>query len=448
MHDNFLKRTRFLAAFVCAASAFYATSVFAQPSPDKGEHGAFAETQQEAALDKLLADVDLFATPTGVDAEYWASLIPEGNELTKERFELGKKLYFERRLSLDLTVSCATCHDILRGFGDARPTSEGVDGKLGNRNAPPTFNVTLLHTMFWDGRSPTVEHQAMQPIVNPVEMAMPLDEATIIAGIKDDPEYQAMFQAAYGRDVNYADVGNALGVFERCLVFLDNPFFRYMQGDEDAISADAKEGWKIFNNEGRCVSCHQISPSNPMGTNNKFQNIGVAAHKQDFEKLAARALAALEADDSEAALDELALNSDMSELGRFIVTRNPADIGAFRTAPLANVGVTGPYMHDGSMETLWDVVDHYNKGGVPNLYLDGGIEPLDLSERQIDQLVAFLFTLTDVRLADQNAQKFAEQRAAAAKSRPERDAEVASRRVLSFEKFAAPQSADKKGESR
>ncbi|MBR5244067.1 MAG: hypothetical protein IKW13_07525, partial [Thermoguttaceae bacterium] len=143
-------------------------------------------------------------------------------------------------------------------------------------------------------------------------------------------------------------------------------------------------------------------------------------------------------------VDELALNSDLSELGRFIVTKNPTDIGAYRTSPLTNVGVSGPYMHDGSMETLWDVVDHYNKGGVPNRYLDGGIEPLNLTDRQVDQLVAFLFSLTDVRFADENAKEFAKQRSAAAKSRPERDVDVSTRRVLTFEKFDA--TAAKKGE--
>ena len=443
MKKTTLNRWRNVVASL-VVGALAASSAFAQETALKSEHGATPEPIQEAALDKLLEGVDVCAPPKGVDEEYWASLIPEGNEITPERFALGKKLYFERRLSSDGTVSCATCHDIKRGFGDARPTSEGVGDQLGNRNAPPTFNVTFLHTMFWDGRSPTVEHQAMQPIVNPIEMGMPLDPEKIVAGIKDDPEYKAMFQAAYGRDVNYPDVGNALGVFERALVFVDNPFFRYMNGDENAISADAKEGWKIFNNQGRCASCHQISPTNPVGSNNKFHNIGVAAHKQDFETMASRALAALESDASEAAVDELALNSDLSELGRFIVTKNPTDIGAYRTSPLANVGVSGPYMHDGSMETLWDVVDHYNKGGVPNRYLDGGIEPLNLTDRQVDQLVAFLFTLTDVRFADDNAKEFAKQRSAAAKSRPERDVEVSTRRVLSFEKFDA--TASKKGE--
>ena len=148
---------------------------------------------------------------------------------------------------------------------------------------------------------------------------------------------------AYGRDVNYKDIGNAIAVFERSLVFMDSPFFRYLKGDENAISDDAKAGWVLFNREGRCNSCHQISPTNPSGTDNKFHNIGISAHKQNFEKLAHQAAVILEQGASEAKIDELALSTDMSELGRFLITKNYNDIGAFRTPMLLNVGVTGPY---------------------------------------------------------------------------------------------------------
>ena len=134
-------------------------------------------------------------------------------------------------------------------------------------------------------------------------------------------------------------------------------------------------------------------------------------------------------------LDELALASEYGELGRFIVTHNTHEIGAFRTPMLLNVGITGPYMHDGSLKTLWDVVDHYNAGGEPNLFLDGGMEPLNLTDRQVDQLVAFLFTLTDIRFSAENARKYQEQFALSRRDRPERNTPVAQRKVLSFENF-------------
>ena len=149
--------------------------------------------------------------------------------------------------------------------------------------------------------------------------------------------------------------------------------------------------------------------------------------------LTVMAVVALADDASEQKLDELALSTDMSELGRFMVTNNRSDIGAFRTSMLLNVGITPPYMHDGSIETLWDVMDHYNKGGEPNLFLDGGIEPLALTEEQVDQIVALLFALTDVRFADENKRQFERQKAQAAKERPLRDNDMAFRRKLAFE---------------
>ncbi|HBO44245.1 MAG TPA: cytochrome-c peroxidase, partial [Planctomycetaceae bacterium] len=352
------------------------------------------------------------------------------------------KLYFDKRLSHDGTASCATCHDITRGLTDQLPTSEGIRKQFGKRNAPTTFNVALLHIFFWDGRSPDLEHQARQPILNPVEMGMP-DEETALNAIKDDPEYRKMFKEAYGRDVNYEDVGRAIAAFERTFVFLDSPFRRYLRGDDDAISADAKAGWALFNGKARCVSCHHMNPSNPLGTDNRFHNVGVSARHQDFEKLAVDALKALKDDPSEQKLDELAVGTDLSELGRFMVTQNRADIGSFRTPQILNIGITQPYMHDGSMATLWDVMDHYNKGGEANPFLDGGMEPLALTEQEIDQVVAFLFTLTDDRFAEENQREFDLQRAQSRKERTFRDDEMAFRRKLGFEDRISDQATDK-----
>jgi cytochrome c peroxidase len=294
------------------------------------------------------------------------------------------------------------------------------------------MNAALLQTAFLDGRSPSLDHQARMPIINPIEMGFPDGESAVKA-IADDPDYQKMFKEAYGGGVNYGDIGRAIGAFERTLVFVDSPFRRFLLGDEDAISAEAKEGWRLFNDEARCVSCHHMSLSNPLGTDNRFHNIGVSARHQDFEELAKAGLKALAEDPSEEKLEELALNTDMSELGRFMVTKNRTDIGSFRTSMLLNIGITQPYMHDGTLETLWDVMDHYNKGGEPNAFLDGGMEPLALTEEQIDQLVAFLFTLTDDRFAEDNRRQMNEQRAKARENRPFRDNEMANRQKLAFE---------------
>ncbi|ADE14932.1 Cytochrome-c peroxidase [Nitrosococcus halophilus Nc 4] len=401
---------------------------------ERGPHGALPMNVQVTIFDKLLADRDVTQPPPEVDPIFWQEvIIPQDNAMTPERVTLGKKLFFDTRLSRDGTVACATCHDVSRGFTDQRRVSEGVGGALGQRNAPTTMNAMFMQTQFLDGRVPSLEEQAKLPIVNPIEMAHP-NQQKALAAIAGDPEYQNLFQAAYGAAPNYEDLARAIAAFERTQVFLSAPFDRFLAGEEKAISEEAKRGWALFNGKARCVSCHHMNPSNPIGTDNRFHNIGVAARYQDFEQLARRALEALEKEGGIETVDQLALETDLSELGRFLVTKDRGDIGAFKTLQLRNIALTAPYMHDGSMQTLWDVMDHYNKGGEPNPFLDGGIEPLALSEEEIDALVAWMFTLTDERFADQNQAIFAEQRQQAKKARPFRDKDMAARRVLPFER--------------
>jgi cytochrome c peroxidase len=398
----------------------------------KGDHGAAEMEYQMKQLSRLQPSVNVREVPPDFDPVIWQAFIPQDNALTPERVALGHKLYFEKRLSADGTVACATCHDVTRGFTDQLKTSEGIKDQLGHRNAPTTLNVALLQIVFLDGRSPTLEHQAKQPIINPIEMGMPDGQAAVNA-IKDDAEYQAAFQKAYGRQINYEDIGRAIAAFERTLIFIDSPSRRFLNGDEDAISPEAKQGWKLYNEKGRCVTCHPMNPSNPLGTDNRFHNVGVSARHQDFDALAKKGLKALQEDPSEQKLDQLALSTDMSELGRFMVTKNRSDIGAFRTPLLLNIGITPPYMHDGSVKTLWDVMDHYNKGGEPNLFLDGGIEPLALTEDEINNIVALLFTFTDYRFSEENRRQFELQKAQAEKERPLRDDDMAFRRKIAFE---------------
>ncbi len=403
------------------------------PAQGSAAHGAQAMDAQQKRLDALNLHPATGPAPLGVDAQIWRASQPEDNTLTDARAALGRALYFDTRLSRDGTVSCATCHDVSRGFTDRRPTSEGVEGKLGRRNAPTTLNAWLLETQFWDGRAALLEDQARLPITNPVEMAMP-DEAAAVAAISKDEKYQKAFQDAYGRAVNMDDIARALASFERTLVFLDAPFDRFTAGDVGAISEQAKAGWALFLGKGRCVSCHQFNAANPIGSNNKFHNIGVSARHQDFEKLAVRALSELDkSGNSTEVKDRLALETDLSELGRFVVTLQRSDIGAFRTSQLRNIGLTAPYMHDGSLATLWDVIDHYNKGGEANPYLDGGIEPLALTEGEVEQLVAFLFTLSDARFGQESAAELERQRGLAQKKRPFRDDKLAMREMLPFE---------------
>jgi cytochrome c peroxidase len=400
----------------------------------KAPHGALAMGEQEKRLDALKPGSPTGAAPARVNAGVWAATIPADNAMNAERVALGRKLYFDTRLSADGTVACATCHDVSRGLTDQRPVSEGIGGKLGRRNAPTTLNAMFFTSQFWDGRAATLEEQAKLPIVNPIEMGMPNGDAAA-AKIAGDAEYQKLFQAAYSRAPNYDDIGRAIAAFERTLVFLDAPFDRWSDGDSKAMSADAVKGFALFQGKGRCVTCHPMNSSNPTGSDNRFHNIGVSARHQDFESLGTRALAELAkaGGDSQTVIDRLALETDLSELGRFLVTKRRSDMGSFKTQQLRNVALTAPYMHDGSMQTLWDVVDHYNRGGEANAFLDGGIEPLALSEAEINQLVAFMFALTDVRFGAQAQKLEAAQRARAKTTRPFRENDLANRKVFPFE---------------
>ncbi|HET6585594.1 MAG TPA: cytochrome c peroxidase [Nannocystaceae bacterium] len=410
------------------------------PAPaGKAPHGANAPEAQLAELARL--ELGKGGPPPGLDAVVWQSLVPADNAPSAERIALGQKLYFDPRLSADGTVACATCHDVLRGFSDRRPLAEGIGDQLGRRNSPTTMNAMLLGSQFWDGRAPSLEAQALLPIVNPIEMGQPDGDAATKA-IAGDADYERMFQAAYGRAPSYEDIGRALASFERTFVFLDAPFDRFAKGEAEAMSAAAQRGWALFNGKARCVTCHPINVANPLGTDDRFHNIGVSARHQNFDALVVKALAMLEKDPTLKGIDELALETDASELGRFLVSRSPADIGAFRSQQIRNVGITAPYMHDGSLATLWDVMDHYNKGGEANRFLDGGMEALALTEDELADMVEFLFALTDVRFAEQNEAEKSRQGEIAAKQRPFRDDDLALRRVLQFEprtKGEAPQ---------
>ena len=419
------------AALLCAAGAAHAA--------DENLHGALAPQAQLDLLEKLGVAPTIPKQPALVDVEFWKGIVPADNQTTPERIELGRKLFFDLHLSKDGTVACATCHNVAKGFTDQRPVSEGIGGQLGRRNAPTTLNALFFQEFFLDGRAPSLEAQAKLPIVNPIEMGQPSGDA-VVQAIAGDPTYPPLFQKAYGRPPNYEDIGRAIAAFERTLVFLGSPFDRFLAGDSQAISDQAKEGWVLFNGKARCMSCHALNPSNPIGTDNRFHNIGVAARHQNFNELAKKALQALQGAQGKAgleAVDHLALETDMSELGRFMVTKYRSDIGSFKTLQLRNVGVTPPYMHDGSMQTLWDVVDHYNKGGEANPYLDGGIEPLALTESEIDAIVALLFSMTDDRLKDENDRQQAAQHERSLTQRPFRDNELAMRKVLPFEERAA-----------
>jgi cytochrome c peroxidase len=365
------------------------------------------------------------ALPLGISSPLYALAVKQGQEPTAQLAALGDKLFDDKRLSVDDTVACKTCHDPAKGFSDHRgnsATSAGVQDKHGQRNAPTVLNAMFQASQFWDGRSPTLEEQAKLPILNPVEMGQKSPE-DVVAKVVQLPEYSDAFKSLLGRDPTYDDIAAAIAAFERTQYSGNAPFDRFLAGDPQAISEQAQRGWALFQGKGRCSACHAFNVVSPLFSDQKFHNIGIAAHVQNFSELARKALGILKSGDTKQ-IDELALQTSYSELGRFLVTKNPADIGAFKSETLRNIGVTAPYMHDGSLATLFDVIDHYNKGGVPNPFLDGGMQRLALSEAEIEDLVAFLFSLTDDRFAEFNKEEIARQTALKT-NRPQRETEIA-----------------------
>ena len=328
--------------------------------------------------------------------------VPGDNPITPEKVALGEKLFHEKRFSADGTVSCATCHRPELAFTDGLPVAEGIRGQKGTRNTPTVVNAAYYTTQFWDGRRPSLEEQAKDPFVNPIEHGLGSHEP-ILKVIREDPEYRERFRKVFGirpEEITIDHVVKAIAAFERTVISGDSPFDRYLYGgDEKAMSEAAIRGLKIFRTKGRCVDCHKIEQTSATFTDNDFHNLGVGFHRiaPRLHEIVARFR---EAKAKGASLDETVLGQvEVSELGRFAVTGRISDLGRFKTPTLRNVAVTAPYMHDGSLKTLEEVVEFYDKGGEANDFLDGGIRPLKLTEQEKKDLVEFLKALTSPRFA-------------------------------------------------
>jgi cytochrome c peroxidase len=363
----------------------------------------------------------------GLPAAATRASIPTDNPQTPEKVALGQQLFFDAHLSADGTIACSTCHDPARAFTDGKAVSAGIGGRAGQRNSPTVLNALYNATQFWDGRAATLEQQAALPIVNSVEMGQPnLDAA--VASIAAIPQYRQAFQSAFGTAPNGTDLVRAIAAYERTQVAFDSPFDHYIAGERDAIDPAARRGWQLFNGRARCNKCHALSDKTRDSTNftdNDFHNIGVLIVRHNVVALAKQARQMLASADA-AAVDRAAIQTDMSALGRFLVTKKESDIAAFKTPNLRNLLLTAPYFHDGSQATLWDVIDHYNKGaGLNNPYLDEDIVPLALGERDIDDLVAFMASLTSPPYKEAAALELARQRKLSRTSRPQRDTERA-----------------------
>jgi cytochrome c peroxidase len=297
--------------------------------------------------------------PLGLDDE--AFKVPADNPITKEKVELGRLLFFDKRLSANNTIACASCHIPALAFTDGQPVSTGINSQQGGRSAPTAINRGFSTAQFWDGRAATLEDQSIGPFANLIEHGFASHDE-LIKKINSIKGYKKLFSDVYGKKkLTKENVGRAIAAFQRTLISGNSPFDRFdYDGDQKAISESAKRGKNLFFDKARCNLCH-------MGTNfsdEKFHNIGIGWD-----------------------------DSDTLDLGRYRVSKNEKDLGAFKTPTLREITKTAPYMHDGRFATLEDVIKHYNKGGVKNPFLDNQVIPLNLSDSEIKDLLSMLRSL-------------------------------------------------------
>ena len=314
---------------------------------------AAAILTSSALAGAVASHTERFAPPLGLD-EYF--FVPDDNPLTADRIALGRRLFFDRRLSADGRVSCGSCHRPERAFSGGVTRSRGVHGRQGTRNAPALVNRAYGKAFSWDGHSSSLERQVLRPFERSDELDIPM--AVLTARLRADATYRDLFARTFGSPPSADDAARALASFVRAQRFGDAPFDRYQWGDEGALGDDAKRGLEIFRGGGNCATCH-LSPT---FTDEAFHNTGVSWGSVD--------------------------------LGRFHVTGSDADRGAFKTPTLRELARTAPYMHDGSLRTLEAVVDFYSDGGRPNPFMDREIRPLRLTPQEKRDLLAFLLSLS------------------------------------------------------
>ena len=307
--------------------------------------------------------VALAQLPRGIPQPLWRKRIPVTNPMTAEKIALGEMLYFDKRLSASGSVSCAVCHDPANAFTDLETLSTGVAGHQGTRNAPTILNAMFSERLFWDGRAASLEEQAKQPLTSPSEMGMGSYDL-VVARVSAIPEYQKTFRRVFGRGgITIDTIVKAIAAYERTQLSGNSQFDRFITGDATAITEAQKRGWKLFSGKAKCIDCHSYSSASPFFTDFKFHNTGIGG-------------------------------ASFSDLGRFVVTKEQADTAAFKTPTLRDVELTRPYMHNGALKTLLDVVKFYNDGGEKNAYLDKKMQPLGLSDEEMSDLVEFLRSLT------------------------------------------------------
>ncbi len=342
--------------------------------------------------------------------------IPTDNPLTRTKIDLGRKLFFDRRLSINDTFSCATCHVPEQGFtNNEMRTAVGVEGRSVLRNSPSLYNSAYLIRLFLDGREFSLENQVWQPITAHNEMAAP-SIGWVINKIQRMKDYDGLFERAFdGATPSIVTIGQALASYQRTLLTGDSPFDRWhFSNQPDAVDESVKRGFSVFSGKANCIACHTINKEHALFTDQQFHNTGLGyavsfGKKVGNESETTRVQLApgvfVDVDNEKiAAVTQQKLPND---LGLYRVTENPNDRWKFRTQSLRNIALSAPYMHNGQLSTLREVIEFYDQGGIPNELLSPLIFPLSLSEQEKQDLEAFLRSLTGANIPEIVADAFA-----------------------------------------
>jgi cytochrome c peroxidase len=336
--------------------------------------------------------------------------VPRDNALTPARIELGRKLFYDRRLSLNNTFSCAMCHVPEQGFANnEQATAVGIEGRSVRRNSPTLYNAGYYRRLFHDGREFSLEQQVWGPLLAHNEMGAP-SVGYVVEKVKGLPDYAGLFEKSYGRGASMETIGMAIASYERTLNSADSPFDRWRFGKQtQALSEPAKLGFALFTGKAGCASCHRIDADSALFTDQGLHNTGIGFRAAMGDpagnpKFQAAPGVSLELDPKLLASVSEAKPAD---LGLYEITQNPADRWKYRTPSLRNIALTAPYMHDGSLPTLKEVVAFYNRGGMPNETLDPRIKPLNLTGEEEQALVEFLGSLSGANVGELVSDAFA-----------------------------------------
>ena len=325
--------------------------------------------------------------------------VPEYNPVTPEKISLGRLLFFDRRLSINDTFSCAMCHIPEQGFtSNEISTAVGVEGRSVKRNSPTIYNVGYFDVLFHDGREDSLEQQVWLPLLAHNEMANP-SVGYVINKIKGIKDYDGLFEQAFdGKGPTMETVGMALASYQRALNSGNSRFDRWYYGKEkDALNDDEIAGFELFSGKAGCTACHIVNEDYAIFTDNKMHNTGhgyATSMGINSGKTKVQLAPGVFVEVDNEIIETVRQQPKQNDVGLYEVTQNPYDRWKYRTSHLRNIALTAPYMHDGAFGSLREVVEFYNQGGVPNELLSPLIRPLDLTEEEIDQIVAFMNALT------------------------------------------------------